>query len=151
MNNPLRKKLVSVALKWQERYGVAPQITSVISEHDAAMLVGFPEHEYSEFMQDKTAVTKGSDFVYKNVRYQVKANRPSGKPGSRVTKVAEAKNYKWDCLIWILYDKNYVMQEAWQWDVEPYKKAFDEKPRLSPDDYRKGFRLYPTGKEAFNP
>ena len=143
MSSPLRDKLVSIALEWQERYGIAPQITTPISEFDAAMLVGFSEHEYSEYMQDKTAVGKGSDFVCKGVRYQVKGNRPSGKPGSKITMVPKATNYEWDVLIWVMYDKNYVIQEAWQWDVGPYKEAFQNKKRLSPNDYRQGLRLYP--------
>ena len=139
----LRSKLVSVALEWQEHYGIAPQITTPISEYDAAMLIGFPEHEYSEYMQDKTAVCKGSDFVYKDVRYQVKGNRPSGKTGSRITMVPKAKNYEWDILIWVMYDKNYKIQEAWQWDVQSYKKVFHDKKRLSPNDYRQGLQLFP--------
>ena len=101
----LRKKLVDIALEWQECFGVAPSITSAISEYDAALLVGMTEREYSEYMKDKTAVSKGSDFVFNHQRYQVKANRHSGKPGSKVTKVAKATNYLWDKLIWILYDK----------------------------------------------
>lgn len=108
----LRNKLIDIALLWQENFGVAPSITSAISEYDAAMLIGMPENEYSEYMKDKTAVSKGVDFVFKNTRYQVKANRPSGKKGSPVTMVPKASNYEWDKLIWILYDKNYVMQEA---------------------------------------
>ena len=138
----LRDKLVEIALQWQTKYGVAPQITSAVSEYDAAMLVGMSENEYFEYMQDKTAVNKGSDFVFNNVRYQIKGNRPSGKPGSFVTKVANARNYEWDKLIWILYDKNYIMQEAWEWEVEDYKLEFDSKNRLSPNDYRKGRCLY---------
>ena len=138
----LREKLVEVALEWQKKFGVAPQITSAISEYDAAILVGMTEAEYSNYMQDKTAVNKGSDFEFKGIRYQVKANRPSGKPGSFVTMVPKASNYDWDTLIWILYDKNYVIQEAWSWNVEEYKKAFDSKKRLSPDDYRNGKTLY---------
>ncbi len=138
----LRDKLVEIALQWQTKYGVAPQIISAVSEYDAAMLVGMSENEYSEYMQDKTAVNKGSDFVFNNVRYQIKGNRPSGKPGSFVTKVANARNYEWDKLIWILYDKNYIMQEAWEWEVEDYKLEFDSKKRLSPNDYRKGRCLY---------
>ena len=101
----LRDKLVEIALQWQEKFGVAPQITTVVSEYDAAMLVGMPEKEYSEYMQDKTAVNKGSDFVFNHKRYQIKANRPSGKPGSFVTRCPKASNYEWDKLIWILYDK----------------------------------------------
>jgi hypothetical protein len=142
MTEQLRNKLVEIALQWQERYGVAPSITSTISEYDAAMLVGMSENDYSAYMKDKTAVNKGSDFVFNNTRYQVKANRPSGKKGSFVTMVPKAANYEWDRLIWILYDKNYVIQEAWEWGVEEYKDAFDAIKRLSPDHYRKGRCLY---------
>ena len=138
INMELRTILVDVALKWQERFGVSPQITSTVSEYDAAMLIGMSENEYSDYMKDKTAVSKGADFVFKNVRYQIKANRPSGKPGSKVTMVPKANNYEWDKLIWILYDKHYVMQEVYEWDVESYKNLFDKEKRLSPDDYRKG-------------
>lgn len=143
----LRDQLVEIALQWQEEYGVAPQIVPVISEYDAAMLVGMPEKEYSEYMQDKTAVNKGSDFVFNHIRYQVKANRPSGKPGSRITMVPKATNYLWDKLIWILYDKDFIMQEAWEWDVEQYKLEFDSKNRISPADYRKGKCLFQKGKK----
>lgn len=138
----LRNKLVDVALQWQAYFGVAPSITSSISEYDAAMLVGMSEREYSDYMRDKTAVAKGTDFIYKKIKYQIKANRPSGKKGSFVTMVPKASNYEWDRLIWILYDKNYVMQEAWEWNVEDYKAAFENKKRLSPKDYRKGACLY---------
>lgn len=139
----LRGTLVNIALDWQKRFGVAPSITSTVSEYDAAMLVGMTEDEYSDYMKDKTAVSKGADFVFNGIRYQVKANRPSGKKGSPVTMVPKANNYDWDILIWILYDENYDMVEAWAWDVNDYKKAFGDKKRLSPDDYRKGTKLYP--------
>ncbi len=142
MSGTLRERIVEIALEWQERYGIAPQITTPISEYDAAMLIGFPEREYSDHMQDKTAVGKGSDFTYNGIRYQIKGNRPSGKPGSRITMVPKATNYHWDVLIWVMYDKNYVIQEAWQWHVQPYKDAFHEKKRLSPNDYRQGKKLY---------
>ena len=36
----LRDKLVDIALQWQACFGVAPSMTSSISEYDAAMLVG---------------------------------------------------------------------------------------------------------------
>ena len=138
----LRDELAKLALQWQERFGVAPSITSAISEYDAAKLVGMSEDEYSEYMKDKTAVSKGADFVFQNIRYQVKANRPSGKKGSFVTMVPKASNYEWDRLIWILYDKNYVIQEAWEWKVDDYKLAFDSLKRLSPSHYRNGKCLY---------
>lgn len=142
MEKTLREKLAEIALQWQANFGVAPSITSAISEYDAAMLVGMSEREYSDYMKDKTAVSKGADFVYRGIRYQVKANRPSGKPGSFVTMVPKASNYDWDRLIWILYDKNYVMQEAWEWQVNDYILAFNSIKRLSPNHYRKGRCLY---------
>lgn len=138
----LRKRLVEVALEWQEKFGVSPSITSSLSEYDAAMLVGMTESEYSEYMKPKTAVSKGTDFMFNGIRYQVKANRPSGKPGSYVTMVPKATNYEWDKLIWILYDKNYIMQEAWEWNVKDYIIAFENVKRLSPAHYRKGKCLY---------
>jgi hypothetical protein len=138
----LRKRLVEVALEWQEKFGVSPSITSSLSEYDAAMLVGMTESEYSEYMKPKTAVSKGTDFMFNGIRYQVKANRPSGKPGSYVTMVPKATNYEWDKLLWILYDKNYIMQEAWEWNVKDYIIAFDNVKRLSPAHYRKGKCLY---------
>jgi len=142
MEKTLREKLAEIALQWQANFGVAPSITSAISEYDAAMLVGMSEREYSDYMKDKTAVSKDADFVYRGIRYQVKANRPSGKPGSFVTMVPKASNYDWDRLIWILYDKNYVMQEAWEWQVNDYILAFNSIKRLSPYHYRKGKCLY---------
>ena len=139
----MRNKLVKLALDWQKEFGVAPSITSAISEYDAAMLVGMTANQYSKSMINRTAVSKGSDFEFNGILYQVKANRPSGKPGSRVTKVPKARNYQWHKLIWILYDESYVMQEAWEWDVDDYKQAFGNKKRLTPNDYRKGKRLFP--------
>lgn len=61
----LRDKLADIALQWQASFGVAPSITSSISEYDAAMLVGMSEKEYSDYMRDKTAVAKGTDFPSK--------------------------------------------------------------------------------------
>ena len=138
----MRDDLIKISLLWQKKYGVAPNILSAVSEYDAAMMIGMPEDEYSDFMQDKTAVSKGSDFIFNNKRYQVKANRPSGKPGSKVTIVAKAKNYEWDYLIWILYNKEFQIKESWIWNQHDYKKEFDEKKRLSPSDYRRGKKLF---------
>tara|TARA_R100000687_G_scaffold83396_1_gene85944 strand:- start:654 stop:1091 length:438 start_codon:yes stop_codon:yes gene_type:complete len=137
----IREQLVATALKWQESFGVAPSITSAISELDAALLVGMAEHEYSTFMQSQTAVQRGHDFIYNGIRYQVKANRPSGKPGSKVTLVPKAKNYEWDILVWLLYTKEYEIEEAWAWPVQEYKDQFHELKRLSPQHYRSGENL----------
>lgn len=140
----LRSRLVAIALEWEKRFGIAPAITSALSEYDAAMLVGMTEQEFGLACCNRTAVSRGWDFLFKSVQYQVKANRPSGKPGSPVTKVGQANNYEWDRLIWILYDSQYTIQEAWIWDVQEYRKQFDTKTRLSPADMRRGVKLYPA-------
>jgi hypothetical protein len=141
MNMPLQERLVSVALQWEQRFGNAPAITSALSEYDAAMLVGLSESEYSSAMAGATTVRKGYDFKHNGKRYQVKGNRPSGKPGSFVTWVPKAANYDWDCLVWVLYDCRYVIQEAWLWDVEAYRSSFHEVERLSPAHHRGGRQL----------
>ena len=51
----------------------------------------------------RTAVTRGTDFCCNGLRYQIKACRPSGKPGSFITWVPKATNYEWDRLVWLLY------------------------------------------------
>lgn len=101
----IRQTLIDVALDWQERSGVAPQITSTVSEFDAAMFAGMSEAEYSAFMQDKTAVCRGSDFKFNGIRYQVKGNQPSGKIGSIITNVPKARNYHWNRLLGTRYEK----------------------------------------------
>lgn len=138
----LRKKLVELALEWQKEFGVAPGILSSISEFDAAMLLGMKEIDYSNFMQTITAVNKGFDFKYNGLRYQIKANRPSGKPGSTVTNVRKARNYDFDILIWILYNTEFQMVEAWSWNVKDYVTAFDSKETLRPEDMQRGKLLF---------
>jgi hypothetical protein len=49
--------LVEIALQWQNCFGVAPAITSIISELDAALLVGMTEREYRSDCMQRTAVT----------------------------------------------------------------------------------------------
>ncbi len=131
--------------RWQRRCagapGAAPAITAALSEYDAARLLGMTDEDYRRCRVGQTAVTQGADFVWQGLRYQVKANRPSGSPGSRVTLVPKARNYDWDSLIWILYDSLYVVREAWLWEVGAYRAAFHDMKRLSPDDYRRGTRL----------
>lgn len=142
-HSPIRTRLVAAALEWQSHFGVAPSITSALSEYDAALLIGHTPETFGLDCQSRTAVTKGCDFTHDGLRYQVKANRPSGKPGSFVTLVAKASNYDWDRLIWILYDKEYRLQEAWEWTVDDYRSAFHDLNRLSPAHMRQGRQLFP--------
>lgn len=137
----LRSQLVALTLQWERRFGVAPQVTSALSEYDAASLVGMTEDEYSEAMQGATSVRKGLDFAHKGVRYQIKGTRPSGKPRSKITKVPQANNFDWDVLIWIRYDSQYAIEEAWAWDVNEYRKRFEYATRVSPEDMRLGRAL----------
>ncbi len=138
---PIRRRLIEVSLDWEKRFGVAPQITSAISELDAALLIGCSVKEFSKSRQGVTAVRKGYDFVFRKQRYQVKANRPSGRRGSNVTLVAKAKNYQWDYLVWILYGPSYDIKEAWMWNVKKYRRMFGRLERLRPNHYRRGQRL----------
>lgn len=136
--NDLRQQLVALALEWEHRFGVSPAITAAVSEFDAALLVGHSAESFALDCSGRTAVTRGTDFRHRGLRYQVKANRPSGKPGSFVTLVAKAKNYEWDRLIWLLYDREFVILEAWEWTADEYRKAFDVLKRLSPAHMRRG-------------
>lgn len=137
----LREKLVRLALAWQDEIGIAPSITSVVSEYDASLLVGCPYEDYCRTNSILTAVNKGYDFIYDSIRYQVKACRPSGKKGSKITQVPKVRNYEWDKLIWIMYDKYFNIEEAWIWDREEYMLEFNQKIRLSPLDLRQGKNL----------
>jgi hypothetical protein len=138
----IRDSLVKIALEWESKFTVMPQITSAIAEYDAAQLLGCDEQTFSKIMVGQTAVTKGHDFIYNGKKYQIKGNRPSGKPGSKISRGPKATNYEWDFLIWIIYDTKFNIQEVWKFDVSKYKELFDQKKRLSPDDMRKGERLY---------
>ena len=137
----LRAKLVEVALEWEQAFVNAPHITAALSELDAALLVGSDLENYAVSLRGSYAVRRDYDFTFNNARYQVKANRPSGKPGSFVTLVPKAKNYEWDFLVWILYNRTYEVREAWLWEVGMYRAAFDSVRRLSPAHYRGGQRL----------
>jgi hypothetical protein len=144
----LRDRLVAVALEWQASYGNAPSITSAVAEYDAAELVGCGKDEYCAQMKLRSAVAKGHDFVHDGKRYQVKANRPSGRPGSPVTLVAKPANYDWDCLVWLLYDSRYRLQEAWLWEREAYRRRFGDQRRISPKDMREGKSLFSISPEG---
>lgn len=144
INEGLRQSLVDLALTWERKYGIAPSIVSAISEYDTATkLVGMSDGEYSLYMQEhnRTAVSPGYDFFYKKIRYQIKAHRPSGKPGSNITNAGKARNFNWDILNWIRYNKEYEIEEAWSWALKNYIEAFDSAKRISPADMRNGSRL----------
>ena len=127
----------------ERRFAVAPQITASIAEYDAAKLVGTSLRIGKGRKESDTAVTKGVDFRKGNIFYQVKSNRPSGKPGSKVTLVGKATSFDWHKLVWILYDQEYNIEEAWEFTRNKYRQLFELKKRISPEDMRKGTKLYP--------
>lgn len=143
----LRSRLIKIALQWEKRFSVAPAITSAIAELDAALsLVKMTEEEYCSDCEGRTSVRAGHDFTHRNIHYQVKANRPSGGKGSRVTLVSKAKNYEWDKLIWVLYDKKYRIQEAWEWKRVEYRRRFHRVKYVRPEHMRKGRWKVPNSK-----
>ena len=146
-NTSLRTKLITIALEWQSRFGVAPSITTALSEYDAALLVGCLEPDYALQTQHRTAVTKDSDFLFAGKHYQIKGNRPSGKPGSKITKVPKAKNYNWDYLIWMLYNEEYVLLESWLWTASDYRARLHAIPHIRPSHMREGTSLFIDGKQ----
>ena len=146
--NEFRAKLVETALEWERAYGNAPSITTALSELDAAALLGMSEGDYREAMKGATSVQRGHDFILHGKRVQVKGTRPSGKPGSRVTKVPNASNYEWDQLVWVSYNPRYEVQEAWLWEVADYEASFSGIKRLSPDHMRRGRALAGGGNGA---
>lgn len=44
-------------------------------------------------------------------------------------------------LIYVLYDKDYVIQECYQFDRELYDRLFSDKKSLRLEDMRKGVKL----------
>lgn len=137
----LRKQLINSCLEWEKLVGVAPSITSAISEYDAMKLVGMSEAEIIATAKDKTARQKGHDFIFKGIKYQVKANRPSYKKNSPVTITSKAKNYDFDKLIWILYNQKYEIQEVYECTAQDYKERFDALKRVRPVHLRTTKRL----------
>ena len=144
----LREKLIGIALKWHQAYGNAPGITGTLGEYDAAMMVGCTEEEYRSQMRDRSVVARGYDFKHCGKRYQVRANRPSGRRGSPVTWVRKPRNYEWDFFLWVHYNTDFKPREVWLWPVADFRTRLGEKRRLSPADIRQGKRLYPKHDEG---
>jgi len=152
----LRNELVNVVLRWEGQYGCFPGqagVTAAVSEHDAAILLGCSESEYAQCLKERTAVSRGYDFEYpKGRRIQVKANRPSGKQGSKAWNAGpKVDSTGWDLLVYILYDQNYERLEAWKYTPELYERLFADKSKLTLDDMRKGELFLPKPMERAEP
>jgi hypothetical protein len=144
----IRDQLVQITLKWEEVFGFFPGqagITAAISEFDAAIKLGYSVLEYANSVKGRSPVGRGHDFVFNGKKVQVKANRPSGKPGSAVWNAGpKVDSAGWDILIYILYDKDYVVQECYQFDRDLYDRLFIDKKSLRLEDMRKGVKLPTT-------
>jgi len=52
----LRSRLIEIALEWEDYFGVAPSITSSLSELDGARLIGMAEGDYRTCGRNRTAI-----------------------------------------------------------------------------------------------
>ncbi len=142
-------------LRWEDTFGYFPGqagAMAAVSEYDVAMLLGYSESEYINCLRGRTAVSRGCDFLFQGRRIEVKANRPSGKPGSAVWNAGpKVKSISWDSLIYVLYGQDYEMLEAWKFTPELYERLFAGKSKLSLDDMRKGMLLRQGPSEVIDP
>jgi hypothetical protein len=107
------------------------------------MLIGHTPESLSLDCVARTAATRATDFCHDGLRYQVKACRPSGKRGSTVTWVPKATTFEWDLLIWILYDREFRVVEAWEWALDRYRAEIEPIKRVNPGHMRAGRSLLP--------
>jgi hypothetical protein len=138
----IRDRLVQTILKWEEKFGFFPGqagITAAVSEYDTAMRLGLNEDQYRGSIMGRSSVGRGYDFKFKDKKIQVKANRPSGRPGSDIWNAGpKVRTDRWDILIYILYHKNYVIQEAYWFDCDEYERMFLNEKKLRLDDMEEG-------------
>jgi hypothetical protein len=114
-----------------------------LREYDAAIKLGHNEDEYIDSIKGRGSVGRGYDFVFNNERIQVKANRPSRRPGAAVWNSGPKVNTdSWDILIYILYDEDYKIQEAYRFDSRTYESMFSGRASLRLKDMRKGAVLF---------
>ena len=143
----IRDQLVQIVLKWEKKFGFFPGqagITAAISEYDAATRIfKLDENQYSISVQGRSSVGRGYDFKFNKKKIQVKANRPSGRLGDTVWNAGrKVKTDGWDILIYILYDKSYVVQEAYEFKCDKYEELFSNKKSLRLEDMKKGKKIF---------
>ena len=148
----IRDQLVQTTLEWEKTFGFFPGqagITAAVSEYDAAIRLGLNQDQYRVSITGRSSVGRGYDFKFMNKKIQVKANRPSGRPGSDVWNAGpKVKTDGWHILIYMLNDKDYVIQEAYWFDCDTYERMFSNKEKLRLDDMRMGNKL-PTAASCW--
>ncbi|MBF0212150.1 MAG: hypothetical protein HQM00_01155 [Magnetococcales bacterium] len=135
-----RDALATIALGWEERYGLSPLDLSVIAARDAALLVGMSDERYSLHMQDRVFPAPSDvDFIYNKKKYVVRSVRQS--PTSDAHQVAKVPAQGWDFLVFVMYDAKYVITGAWQMPNDTYLAQCARKERLTPEDCQLGKSL----------
>jgi hypothetical protein len=139
----LRDRLCEVASKWEEKYRARLSIISAIAEFDAARIIGLSEEEYVE---RERGGRFSSGFIFREMRYRVMGTQRKElgeRPGSTVIH-KKPTNYDWDYLIWIRYNKLFVIEEVWRWNVVAYKEYFHQRDSMTLNDMRLGENLLRT-------
>ncbi|MBF0417814.1 MAG: hypothetical protein HQL86_06160 [Magnetococcales bacterium] len=135
-----RDNLISLAMEWEDRYGLLPIQSSVIAARDAALLVGMSDERYSLHMQDRVVPAPNDvDFIYNKQRYIVRCARIA--PGTEKVYVSKAHQGSWNYLVFILYDAKFSILGAWQMPNDLYQVQCGDKERLTPEDHQVGKNL----------
>ncbi|MEO5330417.1 MAG: hypothetical protein H7839_00210 [Magnetococcus sp. YQC-5] len=145
-NNRIRDNLVSVALEWQDKYGVSPVNLNVIAGWDAAILAGMSDEDYASYqMERKYQSLREVDFVYHRQKILVKAFRQIIPLEFGMKYVSKPLQTEWNLIIFILYDSYYSIIGAWQMSHEEYMLKLGDQEKLTPEDYQKGKKIYSGG------
>ena len=137
----IRRELIKSSLEWAAAFGLTPAIIGELGEVDAAYLLSKSPKMAKNILLARTPRQKGYDLLIDHQRIQVKATRSSGLPGSTITRIQKPRNDMWDLIVWINYNRDFHLQEAWLWTRRAYLKKFSQSHRISPEEFRKGKRL----------
>ncbi|MEO5345790.1 MAG: hypothetical protein H7834_05350 [Magnetococcus sp. YQC-9] len=135
-----RDALITLALAWEERYGLPPLQLSVIAARDAALLVGMSDERYSLHMQDRVVPAPSDvDFIFNKNKYVVRSVRRTS--GGELLFIPPAPSSGWDFLIFILYDTKFAIVGAWQMTIDLYQTRCTGRERLTPENLQDGKNL----------
>ncbi|MBF0614308.1 MAG: hypothetical protein G8237_11125 [Magnetococcales bacterium] len=132
-----RDALITIALGWEERYGLSPLDLPVIAARDAALLVGMSDERYSLHMQDRVFPAPNDvNFIYNKNRYIVRCVRYS--PTTDSAHVPRIQSGGWDYLVFVAYDVKYVIMGAWQMSHDAFQRQCGHKEQVTPADLQYG-------------
>lgn len=126
MSATFREMLVDLACHWQDPLGVTPAVNYAVARYDAAALAGLAESRCR-------AVASGADFDHEGLRYQVIASRDP-----EPARIPVVRRRGWDCLIWLVYDRDYALLEAWRCEGEALRARWGDSRVLGSDCLRLG-------------